>query len=74
MTMTMTMTHSDKVHQHQSAAWPNGHEGRGHNPAKKSVETVVPRALGKVCNADTVVDSVQSQKKKERRRHKLLLR
>ena len=35
----------------------------------------MPCSLGKVCNKDTVDDSVQSQsKKKERRIHRLLLR
>ena len=63
--MTMTMTHSEKVNQHQSAAWPCRHEWRDHNLAKKeSVEAVVPCALGKVCNWDTVDDSVQSHKKR----------
>ena len=58
------MTHSDEVNQRQSAAWTYGHESKGHNPAKKeSVKTVVPCALGKVCNWDTVVDSVPSHKK-----------
>ena len=42
---------------------------------KEFVETVVPCTLGKVCNWDTVDDSVQSHKsKKERRIHDLLLR
>ena len=72
--MTMTMTHSEKVNQRQSADWPYRHERSGHDPAKKeSVEAVVPCALGKVCNWDTVDDSVQSHKK-DRKKHRLLLR
>ena len=74
MTMTMTMTHSEKVNPHQSAAWPYWHGRRGHNPTKKeSVEAVVPCALGKMCNWDTVDDSVNSHKK-DRRKHRQLLR
>ena len=26
LTMTMTLTHSEKTNQHQSEAWPHGHE------------------------------------------------
>ena len=36
LTMTMTMTHSEKVNQHESAAWPYKHECKGHNTAKKN--------------------------------------
>ena len=42
-------------------------------PRKESDKAVVPCALGKVSNCDTVDDSVQSQKKEERRNHRLLL-
>ena len=31
------MTHSGKVLQHLSVTWPNGHEGRGHDPLKKNL-------------------------------------
>ena len=59
---TINCTHTDKVNQHQSEA-----------REKESVDTVVPCAPGKVCNWDTVGDSLQSHKKKERRIHRLLL-
>ena len=66
MTMTMTLTHSEKVNQHQSETWPYGLERRGHNPVKKeSVQTDMPCSIGKVCNPDTVDDSAQSHMSNE---------
>ena len=41
----MKMTHSDKVNQHQSEAWPCGHEWRSHNPAKKNLLRLLCLAL-----------------------------
>ena len=34
--LTVTMTHSSKVFQQRSEAWPCGHERRGHNPQSHS--------------------------------------
>ena len=57
-----TVTHSSTVFQQLSEAWPYGHERRGHNPAhKNSDETGAPCTYRKVCNSDTVDDSVQSR-------------
>ena len=35
MTMTMTMTHSEKSHIRRMRAWPSRQECRGHDPTKK---------------------------------------
>ena len=37
MTMTMTMTHSEKSHIGQMRAWPYRQECRGHGPTKKNL-------------------------------------
>ena len=65
------MTHSDKVKQHQSVAWPYGHEWRGLNPAKKiccALRFWQGVQLGHCCRQCAVT------LKKERRKHRLLLR
>ena len=58
--MTMTMTHSGKVNQHQSEAWPHGHERRGHNPAKKSLLRLLCLALLARCATGTLLTTVCS--------------
>ena len=45
MTMTMTMTHSEKSHIRRMKAWPYRQECGGHDPTKK--ESVL--LIGKVC-------------------------
>ena len=71
--MTMTMIHT-KIRSISERPAPTGTSDRSQLPEKESVETVVPCALGKVRNWDTVGDNVQLHKKKERKIHRLLLR
>ena len=49
MTMTMTMTHSEKSHINQMRAWPYRQECRGHGPSKKNLSYWESLLLGKVC-------------------------
>ena len=69
-------THSDEVNQHQSEAWPYGHERRGHNPAKKNLLRLLCLALLARCATGTPLTTECSHinRKKERKIHRLLLR
>ena len=49
MTMTMTMTHSEKSHINQMRAWPYKQECRGHDPTKKNLFCWWNLLIGKVC-------------------------
>ena len=49
LTMTMTMTHSEKSHINQMRAWPYRQECRGHGPTKKNLSYWGSLLLGKVC-------------------------
>ena len=76
MTMTITMTHSGKVNQRQSATWPHRREWRGHNSAKKNLVTLLCLALLarcalRHCWRQCVITSIG--RKKEQRVHCLLL-
>ena len=76
-TMAKTVTHSGKVNQRQSAAWPCRHEWSGHNPAKKNLLRLLCLALLASCVAGTLLTTVCShlnRKNGERRIHRLLLR
>ena len=68
------MTHSDKVNQHQSEAWPHGHEWRGHNPRKKNLLNLLCLALLARCANGHCWRQCGVILKRERRIHKLLLR
>ena len=45
MTMSMTMTHSEKSAQQSLEAWPHRQERRGHDPVKKSLLQLMWLAL-----------------------------
>ena len=53
-------THSGKVNQHQSEAWPYGHERRGHNPAKKNLVMLLCLALLARCATGTLLTTVHT--------------
>ena len=73
--MTMTMTRSDKGSTNISqGAWLYGHECRGHNPTKRNLLRLPCLALLVRCATGTLLSTVCGHMKKERRRHRLLLR
>ena len=49
MTMTMTMTHSEKSRINQMRAWPYRQQCRDHGPSKKNLFYWRSLLLGKVC-------------------------
>jgi len=49
MTMTMTMTHSEKSHIRQMQAWPYRQERRDRDPTKKNLAYWYNLLFGKVC-------------------------
>ena len=49
ISMTMTMTHSEKSHIHRMKAWPYRQECRGHDPTKKNLFRLCSLLIGKVC-------------------------
>ena len=59
MTMTMTMTHSDKSHIRRMKAWPYRQECRGHDPTKKESVLLMKLAHWQGVHLHTVKDSVQ---------------
>ena len=67
-----TMTHSSKVFQKWSEAWPHGHERRGPNPAKKNLMRLVRLALIARCVIGTLLTTVCSHVSRERKKGKLV--
>ena len=58
MTMTMTMTHSEKSHTCQMRAWPYRQERRGHGPTKKNLSYRLKLALLAKVQDQSVMDRV----------------
>ena len=56
MTMTMTMTHSEKSHICQMKAWPYRQECRDHGPTKKNLFYCCILLVGKVCRYKLLED------------------
>ena len=82
MTMTMTMTHSEKSHIRRMKAWPYKQECRGHDPTKKNLLCWWSLLIGKVykykllrteCNASSLEMNSKYKKNNKDMNHRLLL-
>ena len=62
VTMTMTMTHSEKSHICQMKAWPYRQECRGHDSTKKNLFCWWSLLIGKVCKHKLLRDRMQCNK------------
>ena len=62
MTMTMTMTHSEKSHIYRMKAWPYRQECRDHGPTKKNLFLLVELAHWQGAQVQTVRRQIVMQR------------
>ena len=67
MTITMTMTHSEKSVQQSLESWPYKRERRGHDPAKKSFKADVACSVGKVCTYTLLMTACSTSNTKRKK-------